>query len=147
MGYMRFKIIMLAILMFSIGFTGCNTNSGYKGEKMLLDETAKLLDVKFPEDAKILFSEKNDRTGEVASFFVIYTAKPVKFDISPSFKKPAKDTHESLQRVVKNRKFGNLRDKWAYCYEGKMKNGSWKIYQTNFDTGSYLDIQQFFFNG
>jgi hypothetical protein len=147
MGHIRFKIAMLAILMLSNGFTGgCTTNSiDSKDESIMLAEIAKLLDVEFPVGARIVFSEKNDRAGEAAYFFVIYTPKPVKFNMSPSFKKSAEDTFESLRRVVKNKKFGKLKDKWAYCYEGKMQNGSWKIYQTNFETGSYLDIQQFLF--
>lgn len=140
------KAVALLILIFTTGFSACSTNSkDSKDDSKQLAEMAELLNVEFPADTRIVFSEKNDRDKEAAYFYIIYTPTPVKFNISPRFKKPAEDTRESLKRVVKNINLGKIKDKWAYCYEGEMKNGSWKIYQTNFETGSFLDVQQFFF--
>ncbi len=146
MAQMRLKISIFAILMFSAGFIACNTDSvESRDDKVKLSEIGKLLGVEFPASARIVFSEKNDRTKEVACRYVIYTSKPVKFNIPVGFKRPADDTIEILKKVIKPGKLEKPIDRWTYSYEGEVKNGSWKVYQTHFETGSYLYIQQFLF--
>lgn len=114
-------------------------------EQGKLIEIAELVDIEFSPDAKIVFAENDERANEKVSLYVVYTAAPVQFKIQPSFKKPAEDTRESLQGILKSKTLGKVKNKWANCYEGKLKNGSWKIYQTNLENGSYLHIQKFIF--
>jgi hypothetical protein len=50
-----------------------------------------------------------------------------------------------LEKFAELRKPGKLGDKWIYCYEGKVKEGERRAYQTNFKNGSCLEIEQFFY--
>jgi hypothetical protein len=146
MGYERFKIVVCLIVMFSIGFTACNTNSiDSKDNTTQLAEIAELIDVDFPAEARIVFLEKNDRNNEVAYYYVIYTPTPVKFNRPLYGKIPPEASIRSLTMHVKRKTLGKLKDTQTYCYQGGMKNGQWGAYQTNFETGSYLRVTQILF--
>lgn len=141
------KVIVLAILVFSVsGFTACSSDPVNSGdEKKQLFEIEKFLEVEFPSDAKIIHAEKNNRGNELAYYHIIYTTTPIKFNKPPVAKIIAEDSIKNLKKLADSAKTGKLTDKWIYCYEGKVKDGEWSAYQTNFEKGSYLEIEQFFF--
>jgi hypothetical protein len=93
----------------------------------------------------IIHVSKNDRSNELAYFHIIYTPMPVKFDKPPVAKIQAEDTKKYLKRFAGKMKPGKLIDTWKYCFEGKVKNGEWHALQTNFDNGSFLEVEQFYF--
>ena len=147
MRQIRLKVFVFAILVFSTaGFTACSSDPANSGdENKQLFEIEKFLEVEFPSDAKIVHAGKNDRNNELAYYHIIYTTTPIKFNKPPVAKILAKDSIKNLEKFAGTRKLGKLTDKWKYCYEGNVKNGEWRALQTNFDTGSYLEIEQFFF--
>lgn len=85
MEHVCIRKVALLFLVFSIGFTACNTNSiDPKDDSIQLAEIAELLDVEFPANTRIVFSEKNDRNKETAYHYIIFTPTPVKFNIPPT---------------------------------------------------------------
>ena len=135
---------MFAILMLSIVGTGCDTGSvDAKQEKIMLAELAKLIHADFPSDTKLLYYHKEDRT--VSKRYVVYSSKPVQFKKRTNLKIPAQSIEASLKAIFKWRKFGALKDQWAYFYEGGEQKSSWNLHQTNFESGSYLYIWRHFF--
>lgn len=146
MGYERFNIVTCLIVIICIGFIACNTNPiDSKDDSSKLAEIAELMNVDFPAEARIIFSEKNDRNNEVAYFYTIYTPTPVKFNRPPGAKIPPESSIAGLTMHVKRKKLGKLKDSQTYCYRGAKKNGQWRAYQTNFETGSYLILTKILF--
>jgi hypothetical protein len=141
------KVIVLAILVFSAtGLAACNSDPANSGdEKKKLSEMAEFLGVEFPADAKIIHAGKNDRNNELVYYHIIYTPMPLKFSKPPVAKITAEDSIKNLKKFAGTRKLGKLTDKWKYCYEGNVRKGEWRALQTNFDTGSYLEVEQFYF--
>ena len=147
MRQIQLKVFVFTILVFSAaGFAACSSDpANSKDEKKQLFEIAKFLKVKFPPDAKIVHTEKNHRGNELAYYHIIYTPMPIKFNTPPVAKITDEDSINNLKRLTGSSNPGKLDDKWIYCYEGKVEDGEWSAYQTNFENGSYLEIEQFYF--
>lgn len=144
MRQVRQRISMTVLIIFCVWITACNSDSvNYDNNE--LQELEKVLGVKFPADAKIVYSAKNDRNNEIYYNHIVHTQKPVVFPGLSAREIPADSSVEVLKRSGSIRNLGKLRDKYTLAYEGSYKSGEWRAYQTNFDTGSYLDIKQFYF--
>lgn len=142
----RIHIFIAVILVLSVALA-CNTNStGFDGEEGMrqLSELEKMMDVQFPFGSKIVYAESNGRNNESYISHIVYSPTPVGFNRRQTPPKtPVEDSFEILKIYIK-KNFGKLKDKWTYHYEGTVGNGEWSASQTNFETGSYLDVQQIF---
>lgn len=144
MGQMRQRISVTVLIIFCVCITACNSNSD-NFDNNELKELEKVLGVKFPTDAKIVYLVKNDRNNEIYYNYIVHTQQPVVFPGLTALKMPTDSPVEVLKNAVSVRKLGKLKEKYTYTYEGTYKRGEWQAYQTNFDTGSYLDVKQFYF--
>jgi hypothetical protein len=144
MRQVRLIISVIALIIFCTLITACNSDSA-NSDSNELQKLEKVLGVKFPADAKIVYSAKNDRNNEIYYNHIVHTQQPVVFPGLAALKMPADSPVEVLKNAVSVRKLGKLKEKYTYTYEGTYKNGEWQAYQTNFDTGSYLDVKQFYF--
>jgi hypothetical protein len=142
----RLKMFVAASIIFCVWLTACDSDGVNSADNAKqLAEIAQFMGVEFPADAKIVHVEKNDRNNEVVYYHIIYTRMPVKFKEPPVAKITAADSTKHLKKVVGRRTIGKLADQWKYCYEGNVKDGAWSAYQTIFETGSYLEVEQFYF--
>ncbi|MGD9009616.1 MAG: hypothetical protein PVG41_16950 [Desulfobacteraceae bacterium] len=142
--HVRLIIAATALIIFCVWITACNSDSASYDNKEL-QELEKVLGVRFPADAKIVFSAKNDRNNEIYYNHIVHTRQPVMFPGLTALKMPADSPVEVLKNAVSVRKLIKLKDKYTYTYEGTYKSGEWQAYQTNFDSGSYLDVKQIYF--
>lgn len=141
----RHMLFWLAVAMFVFWMTGCTASTDPQNSGPDLTEVESMLKVTFPADAKIIYSEKADRSNQAAHFITIHTAAPVRFEASEGLKLSPDTAIKKLSTLVKAKSLGELKNKWTYNYEGHLENGSWKAYQTTFDSGSYLEVQLYFF--
>jgi hypothetical protein len=144
MRQVRQRISMTVLIIFCVWIAACNSDSA-NFDNNDLQKLEKVLGVKFPADARIVYSAKNDRNNETHYNHIVHTQQPVVFPGLTALKMPADSPVEVLKNAVSVRKLGKLKDKYTYTYEGTYKSGEWQAYQTNFYTGSYLDIKQFYF--
>ena len=142
--YSSFIIISLIISM--ILPIGCKQNSSdfdIKTNAHLISELEKLLDAKFPEGSRIENIVCNDRNHESACRYIIYSPSPIRFNMEPATKHAAKIDLEIIEKKVSlPESLGKLIDQWSYSYEGDIGSGEWRAYQTDFENGSYLIVQQ-----
>ena len=137
-------ISVTALIIFCIWITACNSDfANYDNNE--LQELEKVLGVKFPADAKIVYSAKNDRNNEIYYNHIVHTQQPVLFPGLTAREIPADSSIEVLKKASSIRKLGKLKYKYPFAYEGSYKSGEWRAYQTNFYSGSYLDVKQFYF--
>jgi hypothetical protein len=144
MRQVQLRISVTTLIIFCVWITACNSDSANYDNKEL-QELERVLGVKFPADAKIVYSDRSDRNNEICYNHIVHTHQPVDFPSLTAREIPAGSSVEVLKQVISVRKLGKLKGKYTLTYEGSYKSGDWKAFQTNFYTGSYLDVKQFYF--
>jgi hypothetical protein len=109
-----------------------------------LSEIEQTLKVKFPSDARIVFSEEKTRQDKKSWYQreIIYSSEPIQFSRQSPGQMPAEIVIASMN-VAGIKPQGKLVDKNALFFETQHKDTSWKVYQTQFETGSYIDVWRF----
>jgi hypothetical protein len=138
------RMLVTILIVCCTWLTACKSESAdYDNNE--LQKLEKVLGVKFPADAKVVYSVKNDRNNETYYNHIVRTQNPVVFPGLTALEMPAESSVEVLKNALSSRQLGKLKDKYTYTYEGSFKSGEWRAYQTNFESGSYLDVKQFYF--
>lgn len=136
-------IIALLIL---CSLMGCNPqwNKGKATQSGNIAEIEQILKVKFPSDAKIVFSEEKTREDNKSWYKreIIFSSKPIQFHNHVTEHMPAEIVVASMN-ASGIEPLGKLIDKNAHIFETHIKDMSWKVYQAQFDTGIYIDVWRF----
>lgn len=141
-----FDLFVAVILLFSTLFA-CNTNSDkYENDegRRQLSELGKIMGAKFPAGSKIVYAARDERGNEAASEHIIYSPSPAQFNRPPDLKITSETFIEILKKASVTKYLEKLKNKQTYSYEGTVGKGQWRAYQRNFETGSYLVVDQVF---
>jgi hypothetical protein len=139
--------LFMAVLLTCSALYACNKNSDkYDNEegRRQISELAKIMGAKFPLGSKIVYAESNERNKEAYSVHIIYSPSPVEFNRPPNSKTLSQTPIEILKEASVTKDFEKLKNKWTYRYSGTIEKGDWRASQTNFETGSYLRVEQVF---
>jgi len=138
--------LFVAVIMVCGALLACSQNSDkYDNEegRRKLAELEKIIGAKFPPGSKIVYATSDERNNEAASQHIIYSPTPAEFNRPPNGRLSSETFIEILESSV-TKDMGKPKDKWTYPYEGTVGKGDWRAFQTNFESGSYLQVDQVF---
>lgn len=139
--------LFTAVILVCSALLACSTNSDkYDNEEgqRQLSELEKIIGAKFPPGTKIVYTTRDERGNEAASKHIIYSPSPADFNRPPDVKISSETFIEVLKKASVTKDLEKLKHKQTFCYEGTVGKGEWNAYQRNFETGSYLVLDQVF---
>lgn len=139
--------LFIAVILVCSALFACNTNSDKydnKEGRRQLSELEKIIGAKFPSGSKIVYATRDERGNEAASEHIIYSPSPAEFNRPPDVKISSETFLEILKKASVTKDLEKLKNKQTYSFEGSVGRGQWRVYQRNFETGSYLVVDQVF---
>jgi len=139
--------LFVAVILVCGALSACGQSSDkYDNEegRRQLSELGRIIGAKFPPGSKIVYATSDERNNEAASKHIIYSPSPADFNRPPDVKIPSETFIEVLKKASVTKNLDKLKHKQTFCYEGTVEKGEWSAYQRNFETGSYLVVDQVF---
>ena len=139
--------LFVAVIMVCSVLSACSQNSDkYDNEegRRQISELGKIIGAKFPSGSKIVYASSSERNNEAGSKHIIYSPTPAEFNRPPVLKSSSENFLKILKKASVIKNSDKLKNKWTYLYEGTVGKGQWSAHQINFETGSYLEVDQVF---